>query len=131
MLMLQCRNRRFCAGFRTPAALSSPRAPPAGVRKAPRHEIASGGSGPSVPQERGAANGYADLGAGPDSRRSASASWLEQECNLSVPARMLLNGDFTFCPIRNFKGLHRKRRHARQLLRDKLHDELWPHSKGS
>src|SRR6516225_4959748 len=104
MLMLQCRNRRFCAGFRTPAALSSPRAPPAGVRKAPRHEIASGGSGPSVPQEGGAANGYGDLVAGPDLRRSASANRLEQGCNLDVPARMLLNGDFTFCPIRNFRA---------------------------
>jgi hypothetical protein len=44
-----------CAGFRTPAALISPRAPLAGVRKAPRHEIASGGSGKAVPQESGAA----------------------------------------------------------------------------
>src|SRR5580704_6874456 len=31
-----------CAGFRTPAATSYPRAPEAGVRKAPRHEIAGG-----------------------------------------------------------------------------------------
>ena len=35
----------------TPAALTSPHAQMAGVRKAPRHEIASGGSGPAVPQE--------------------------------------------------------------------------------
>ena len=101
-------------------------APVTGVRKAPRHEIASGDGAPAVPQTAGAANGYGDLVAGPDSRRSASANRLEQGCNLDVPARMLLNGDFTFCPIRNFKGLHRKRRHARQLLRDKLHDKLWP-----
>src|ERR1700730_4975993 len=33
---------RCCAGFRTPAATSYPRAPEAGVRKAPRHEIAGG-----------------------------------------------------------------------------------------
>src|ERR1700720_3962343 len=33
---------RFCAGFRTPATTSYPRAPEAGVRKAPRHEIAGG-----------------------------------------------------------------------------------------
>ena len=30
----------LCAGFRTPATTSYPRAPEAGVRKAPRHEIA-------------------------------------------------------------------------------------------
>jgi hypothetical protein len=59
-----------------------------------------------------------ELVAGPDSRRSACANWLERRCNLDVLARMLLNGDFTFCPIRNFKGLNRQRRHARQLLRD-------------
>ena len=35
-------HSRFCAGFRTPAATSYPRAPEAGVRKAPRHEIAGG-----------------------------------------------------------------------------------------
>ena len=46
---------RLCAGFRTPAALISPQGPMAGVRKASRHEIASGGSGPSVPREDGAA----------------------------------------------------------------------------
>ena len=32
----------FCAGFRMPAWLSHPHAPAAGVRKAPRHEIAGG-----------------------------------------------------------------------------------------
>src|SRR6516164_1207835 len=114
------------AGFRTPAALISPRAPATGVGKAPRHEIASGDGAPAVQQAVGAANGYGDLVAGPELRRSASANRLEQGCNLDVPARMLPNGDFTFCPIRNFKGLNRQRRHARQLLRDKLHDELWP-----
>jgi hypothetical protein len=69
-----------------------------------------------VPQAAGAANGYGDLVAGPDLRRSASANRLEQGCNLDVPARMLLIGDFTFCPIRNFKGLNRQRRHARQVI---------------
>jgi hypothetical protein len=53
--MLRCGNANFCAGFRTPAALISPQGPMAGVRKASRHEIASGGSGPSVPREDGAA----------------------------------------------------------------------------
>src|ERR1700704_5224425 len=33
-----------CAGFRTPECRSSPRARSAGVRKAPRHEIAVGGT---------------------------------------------------------------------------------------
>src|SRR5262245_41560926 len=32
-------------------------------------------------------------------RRSASVNRLEQRCNLYVPARILLNGDFTLCPI--------------------------------
>src|SRR3984893_378587 len=36
------RGVRSCAGFRTPATTSYPRAPKAGVRKAPRHEIAGG-----------------------------------------------------------------------------------------
>src|SRR5215471_17765964 len=35
---------RYCAGFRTPARQGSPRAEAAGVRKAPRHEIAEGGA---------------------------------------------------------------------------------------
>ena len=36
--------------FRTPATTSYPRAPKAGVRKAPRHEIASAGSAGAVPR---------------------------------------------------------------------------------
>ena len=54
----------------------------------------------AVPQE-----GYGDLVAGRDFRRFGSAIRLEQGCNLNVPARMLLNGNFTFCPIRDFNGL--------------------------
>jgi ABC transporter substrate binding protein len=46
----------ICAGFRTPAMTIWPRALTAGVRKAPRHEIASGGSAPTVPQEARAAS---------------------------------------------------------------------------
>ena len=34
------RQGRYCAGFRMPACRSHPRALTAGVRKAPRHEIA-------------------------------------------------------------------------------------------
>jgi hypothetical protein len=74
-----------------------------------------------VPQK-----GYGDLVAGRDFRRFGAAVWLEQGCNLNVLARMLLNGDFTFCPIRHFNCLAGKRQHTRQLLCDKLHDELWP-----
>jgi hypothetical protein len=35
---------RLCAGFRTPECRAYPRALAAGVRKAPRHEIAAGGA---------------------------------------------------------------------------------------
>jgi len=34
----------YCAGFRTPECRDHPRALAAGVRKAPRHEIAVGGA---------------------------------------------------------------------------------------
>jgi len=55
----------------------------------------------AVPQ-----NGYGDLaGRELNVRRLASAIRLEQRCNLNVPARMLLNGDFTFCPICDFNEL--------------------------
>src|SRR5215467_4324838 len=46
---------RSCAGFRTPAATISPHALAAGVRKPPRHEIASGDGAPAVPRATGAA----------------------------------------------------------------------------
>ena len=72
----------------------------------------------AVPQE-----GYGDLAAGQDFQQFASAIRLELGCNLNVPARMLLNGDFTFCPIRDFNRLAGQRQHIRQLLRDKVHDE--------
>ena len=39
-----------CAGFRTPATTIQPHAPTAGVRKAPRHEIAGGRPRSAVPQ---------------------------------------------------------------------------------
>src|ERR1700730_18507268 len=58
----QAANDRLCAGFRTPAALTSPHARLAGVRKAPRHEIASGGSAWAVPQGIAEQEGYGDLG---------------------------------------------------------------------
>jgi len=54
----------------------------------------------------------------------ATAIPVEQEYNLYVPARMLLNGDFTFCPICDFNELSVAKEGARQLLRDERRDEL-------
>jgi hypothetical protein len=70
---------------------------------------------------------YWDLSTGRDmkARRLATAIRLEWEHNLNVPARILLNGDFTFCPIRDFNELSLAKEHTRQLLRDELHDKLW------
>jgi hypothetical protein len=43
--------------------------------------------------------------AGQSFRRFGSFIGVDQGYNLNVPARLLLNGDFTFCPIRYFKDL--------------------------
>ena len=50
---------------------------------------------------------YGDLAMGRDlqARRLATAIRLGLERNLNVMARMLLNGDFTFCPVCNFNEL--------------------------
>jgi hypothetical protein len=48
---------------------------------------------------------------------------LRLEHNLNVTARILLNGDFTFCAIHDFNGLAMVEEHARQLSRDEPHDE--------
>jgi hypothetical protein len=50
---------------------------------------------------------------------------VERECNLNVTARILLNGEFTFCPIHDFNELRVARERDRQLLRDELPDNLW------
>jgi hypothetical protein len=50
---------------------------------------------------------------------------VEREYNLNVTARILLNGEFTFCPIHNFNELRVARERDRQLLRDELPDNLW------
>jgi hypothetical protein len=58
---------------------------------------------------------YGDLATGRDlqARRLATAIRLELEHNLNVTARMLLDGDFTFCPICNFNELSvAKRAHS-------------------
>src|ERR1700730_17676835 len=92
-----------CAGFRTPAATSYPRAPEAGVRKAPRHEIAGGTPRSAVPlaqlwgferrtcrvhasarreverlRRAKHAGGFALIGSGPEKRGSSSNLWDEQ-----------------------------------------------------
>ena len=64
--------------------------------------------GGAVPEK-----GYGDLvGWELKIRRLAWAIRVEQRCNLKVPARILLNGDFTFCPIYDFKGLRLAREHT-------------------
>jgi hypothetical protein len=50
---------------------------------------------------------------------------VEREYNLNVTARILLNGEFTFCPIHDFNELRVVRERDRQLLRDELPDNLW------
>ena len=45
------------------------------------------------------------------------------EHNLNVTARILLNGEFTFCAIHDFNGLAVVKEHARQLSRDEAHDK--------
>src|SRR5260370_31428948 len=66
---------------------------------------------------------YGDLAAGRDRKagRFAEAVRLDRGHNLDVTARILLNGDFTFCPINNFNALRMAKQYSRQLLRDELH----------
>ena len=70
---------------------------------------------------------YEDLTTGREFKawRLATAVPLEWEHNLNVLARILLNGEFTFCPIRDFNELAVAEEHTRQLLRDELDDKLW------
>ena len=98
-----------------------PRAHAAGVRKAPRHEIAAGGSAAAVPQALWGFGHGRELEAG----RFARAVRVEREYNLNVTARILLNGEFTFCPIHDFNELRVARERDRQLLRDELPDNVW------
>jgi hypothetical protein len=98
-----------------------PRAHAAGVRKAPRHEIAAGGSAAAVPQALWGFGHGRELVAG----RFARAVRVEREYNLNVTARILLNGEFTFCPIHDFNELRVARERDRQLLRDELPDNVW------
>jgi hypothetical protein len=57
--------------------------------------------------------------------RFVTAIRLDRGHNLNVMARMLLNGDFTFCPTHDFNELSLPKEQIRQLLRDELHDKLW------
>src|SRR5271167_2921788 len=50
---------------------------------------------------------YGDLAAG---REFATTIRLDRGYNLNVTARILLNGDFTFCPIRDFNELSLSKR---------------------
>jgi len=50
---------------------------------------------------------------------------VERGYNLNVTARILLNGEFTFCPIHDFNELRVARERDRQLVRDELPDNLW------
>ena len=58
-------------------------------------------------------------------RRFATAIRLERKYNLNVTAQILLNGEFTFCPIHDFNELRVARERDRQLVRDELPDNLW------
>jgi hypothetical protein len=57
--------------------------------------------------------------------RLATAMRREQQHNLSGMARILLNGDFTFCLSRDFNELDVAKKSTQQLLRDQLHNEPW------
>ena len=57
--------------------------------------------------------------------RLRTAIGLEWEHNLNVLAQILLNGNFTFCPTCDLNELGVAKKHARQLLRDELHDKPW------
>jgi hypothetical protein len=61
------------------------------------------------------------------SGRLATAMRREQRHNLSGMARILLNGDFTFCLTRDFNELDvaKWQKSTRQLLRDQLYNEPW------
>jgi hypothetical protein len=81
-----------------------------------------------VRQAAGAANGYGDLGTRRDAEdmRFATDIWLDWVYNLDVTARILLNGDFTFCPICDFNGLSRGEGSHSTTFARSLHDKLWP-----
>jgi hypothetical protein len=70
---------------------------------------------------------YGVLVAGVSWRRDNLARGIrvERAYNLNVTARILLNGEFTFCPIHDFNELRVARERDRQLVRDELPDNLW------
>ena len=74
--------------------------------------IRSGGRRPKSAKARNRGGGwcrgrYGDLATGRELKagRFATAIRLDRGHNLNVTARMLLNGDFTFCPICDFNEL--------------------------
>jgi hypothetical protein len=64
--------------------------------------------------------GYGDLA---KAAVCAMSIRLRFEHNLIVTARILLNGEFTFCAIHDFNGLAVVKEHARQLSRNEPHDK--------
>ena len=68
--------------------------------------------------------GYGDLVLSLRFERFASAVRLDWEHNLDVTARILLNGDFTFCPIYDFNSLRVAWEHAPQPLSDSVRDNF-------
>ena len=70
---------------------------------------------------------YGDLGRGRDLSAGpfATGIGLKREHNLDVSARILLNGDFTFCPTNDFKKLGMQEEHTLQLVREELGDGPW------
>ena len=129
----QLRNRRgdridagmsayvLCAGFRTPAITGPSTRACSRRSKSAKDEIAAGGSAAAVPQALWGFGHGRELEAG----RFARAVRVEREYNLNVTARILLNGEFTFCPIHDFNELRVARERDRQLLRDELPDNVW------
>ena len=69
---------------------------------------------------------YGDLVLSFRFERFASAVRLDWEHNLDVTARVLLNEDFTFCPIYDFNSLRVAWSTLSQPLSDSVRNELWP-----
>jgi hypothetical protein len=115
-----------CAGFRPPASTIYPRAVTAGGRKAPRHEIASGGNAAAVPQESGAAKRLWGFGheAGPAAicvRYPAQTGMQLKRSGTNVA-----KWGFHVLSHLRFQRLKWSTAAGATTLRDELHDEHWP-----
>jgi hypothetical protein len=121
-VLLHCMSLILCR-FSAAGNEISTHGPPAGGRKAPRHEIAPRSSAWAVRQGAVEQEPYGDLGSGQQLRVRRAT---RRRCNLDVTARMLLNRDFTFCPMCDFNRLRLPWSPHLQLLRDKPRDGPWP-----